>query len=292
MNKLSRLGLILLVLAAGSPARGGTDEPLTVVASIFPLKEFAQAVAGDRAEVELFLPPGAEIHTWQPSARQMLTLNRARLFIYVGAHLEPWAASAVRSREKAGLMVLEASRGMPLLHGDPHVWLDFERDRVIVDRIRDALITLDPGEADLFRKNAADYAARLEKLDRSYREMIATCRVRTLILGGHAAFGYLAERYGLTQEAVYGLSPDSEPTPRHLLEVARLVSEKKIPAIFFETTVSPKLARLLARETGAEALPLSTGVDITPEQAAGGATFISLMEENLKSLQHGLRCRR
>jgi zinc transport system substrate-binding protein len=74
--------------------------------------------------------------------------------------------------------------------------------------------------------------------------------------------------------------------------VARLVSEKKIPAIFFETTVSPKLARLLARETGAEALPLSTGVDITPEQAAGGATFISLMEENLKSLQHGLRCRR
>jgi zinc transport system substrate-binding protein len=179
MNKLSRLGLILLVLAAGSPARGGTDEPLTVVASIFPLKEFAQAVAGDRAEVELFLPPGAEIHTWQPSARQMLTLNRARLFIYVGAHLEPWAASAVRSREKAGLMVLEASRGMPLLHGDPHVWLDFERDRVIVDRIRDALITLDPGEADLFRKNAADSAARLEKLDRSYREMIATCRVRT-----------------------------------------------------------------------------------------------------------------
>jgi zinc transport system substrate-binding protein len=286
------LWLALLLSACVPPAAKPADQArLKVVASIFPLSEFARAVAGDRAEVSLLLPPGAEIHTWQPSARQILRLGQARLFIYVGAHLEPWAQEVVRSQAKSGLKVLEASRGVALVQNDPHIWLDFDQDIRLVARIRSALTELDPGSADAYKKNADSYADGLRRLDLRYRAVLGSCKQRTLVLGGHAAFGYLAARYGLSQVSLYGLSPDSEPTPKHLLEVARRVKEQKIAAVFFESTVNPKLARLLARETGAEALPLNDGANISPAQFAAGLTFLNIMEDNLKSLEHGLRCR-
>lgn len=286
------LGLLVLLLGCVPLSAGPADSVrLKVVASIFPLSEFARAVAGDRAEVSLFLPPGAEIHTWQPSARQVLRLGQAGLFIYVGAHLEPWAQDVVRSQAKSGLKVLEACRGVELLHNDPHIWLDFDQDIRLVEKIRSAMTELDPGSAEVFRKNAETYADKLRRLDERYRALLGSCKQRTLVLGGHAAFGYLAARYGLSQVSLYGLSPDSEPTPKHLLEVAHLVKDQRIAAVFFESTVNPKLARLLAQETGAEALPLNDGANVTPGQFAAGLTFLNIMDDNLKSLGHGLRCR-
>jgi len=293
MRRWAVIGLAGICALALSTRSTATERPvpLRIVASIFPLKEFAREVAGDRGEVTLFLPPGAEVHNWQPTPRQIIKLNQARVFIYVGAHLEPWADEVLRSTSGSGPRPLEVSRGLKLLNNDPHVWLDFELACLIVDRIRDVLIELDPGGAGFYRKNAAAYNETLRALDRKYREALGPCGPRTLVIGGHAAFGYLAARYGFTQVALYGLSPDSEPTPRHLIEVTRQVKQMKTRAVFFEATVNPKLARLLAEETDAEALPLSDGVGLTAEQLALGRTFINIMEENLKSLSHGLRCR-
>ena len=286
------IGLAGLV-TLGPAVRGASAEsraPLRIVASIFPLKEFARQIVGTRGNVELFLPPGAEIHNWQPSPRQIIRLNQAHLFLFVGAHLEPWAEGFVRGRSGPGPKLLEAGQGIELLHNDPHLWLDFELDVRIAERIRDALIELDPEGEGLYRRNSETLIGSLRALDRRYREVLAVCRCRTLVVGGHAAFGYLAARYGFTQVSLYGLSPDSEPTPRHLIEVIRKVKELKIPAVFFEAAVNPKLARLLAEETGAQALPLNDGVGLTVEQAAAKLTFADIMDENLKSLSHGLRC--
>ncbi len=293
MRKPFRLSLVLIAVALGSIAGGaaGRSGRLKVVTSIFPLMDFARAVGGDRAEVNLLLPPGAEIHTWQPSARQILNLNRADLFIYIGQHLEPWADEVARSRRQSDRAVFEASRGKALLGNDPHLWLDFGLDGVIVAGIRDALAALDPQGVDVYRKNAASYIARLEDLDAKFKAALGTCSQRTLVVGGHAAFGYLAARYGLTQIALYGLSPDSEPTPRRMIEITRDIKERRIAAVFFETTVNPKLAKLLAKETGAVALPLSDGANLSPEQAARGFTFLQVMDQDLTSLRHGLRCR-
>jgi len=294
MNRRILPILTLALLAAGlsglaaSPAVGGRVKVMT---SIFPLKEFVREVGGDRVDVSQLLPPGAEIHDWQPSARQIIELNRAGLLICVGGRLEPWAAGAVRNRRKQGRPNLEVSRGEVLVGGDPHVWLDFARDQGIVDAIRAALVALDPQGAEVYRRNAAAYKEKLQALDARFKSGLANCANRILVTGGHAAFGYLAARYGLTQVALYGLSPDSEPTPRHLIEITREVKEKGIKAVFFETTVNPKLARILAKETGAEALPLNDGANLSPEQAAGGLTFIEIMDQNLENLRHGLGCR-
>ena len=283
--------LASLVLSIGPVSDAAEPGRLKVVASIFPLREFAREVAGGRAEVSLFLPPGAEIHNWQPSARQVLNLGQTGLFIFMGARLEPWAEEIARQRLRSGLMVLEASRGAKLLGNDPHLWLDFDQDRAIVERIRESLIELDPEGADLYRRNASSFLEKLRKMDEKYRSALSTCGTRTLVLGGHAAFGYLAARYGLIQVSLYGLSPDSEPTPRHLLSVAGTIKDHDVRAVFFEAAVNPKLARRLAEETGAEALPLNDGTDITAEQLAAGRTFLDIMDDNLKSLKHGLRCR-
>ncbi len=290
--------LVLLMVSlcpAALPASSGAAVPapgkVEVMTSLFPLKEFVREVGGERVSVSQLLPPGAELHDWQPSARQIVDLNRARLLVCVGGGLEPWAELAVRNREKEGRPVLVVSRGEALTGGDPHIWLDFTRDLKIVDAVRAALVAIDPPGAETYRRNAEAYKEKLRALDSRYKTGLSNCANRVLVTGGHAAFGYLAARYGLTQVSLYGLSPDSEPTPRHLIEVTREVKSRNIKAIFFETTVNPALARVLAKETGAEALPLNDGANLSPEQAASGTTFLQVMDRNLENLRRGLACR-
>ena len=287
--------LMVSLCSAALPASSGA--PVTapgrveVVTSIFPLKEFVREVGGERVDVSQLLPPGAELHDWQPSARQVIDLNRAGLLVCVGGGLEPWADLAVRSRRQEGRPVLVVSRGEALVGGDTHIWLDFSRDLKIVDAIRASLVAIDPSGAEAYRRGAEAYKEELRALDARYKAGLTNCANRTLVTGGHAAFGYLAARYGLTQVALYGLSPDSEPTPRHLIEVTREVESRRIKAIFFETTVNPALARVLAKETGAEALPLNDGANLSPEQSASGMTFLQVMDKNLENLRRGLACR-
>lgn len=293
MKRLLVVSSVFATLVLSLGAVSGVRQPgrLKVAVSIFPLREFVGAVAGERADVSLILPPGAEIHSWQPSARQVLGLSGARLFVFIGAGLEPWAEGIVRQRLRSGLKVLEVGHGAKLLGNDPHLWLDFDRDRAVVEGIREALTELDPESAGVYRRNASAFLEKLGTMDDKYRSALRDCEGRTLVVGGHAAFGYLAARYGLIQVPLYGLSPDSEPTPRHLLQLAGTIKDRKVRAVFFEAAVNPKLARRLAEETGAEALPLNDGTDITADQLAAGRTFLDIMDDNLKSLRHGLRCR-
>jgi zinc transport system substrate-binding protein len=288
-------------------------DKIKIVTSVFPLQEFAEAVAGERGEVSLLLPPGAEIHTWQPRASDIIRLSSADVFIYVGAALEPWLYDMMKSVKNPELGVLEASQGLSLLsekvdqpkHGekkntgkhnhehpviDPHVWLDFENDQIIVDRIESLLSELIPEGRPVFKRNALLYKKKLQKLDQKYQEGLRYCLQRTFILGGHAAFGYLARRYHLNQIALYGLSPDSKPTSRKLAEIVDLTKEHQIKVIYFENYVSDELAKVMAKEVGAVTLVLSAGANISKEQLRSGMTFLEIMEKNLENLRHGLHC--
>lgn len=280
-------------------------EPPTikVMASIFPLQEFAQAVAGDRGEVQLLLPPGAEIHAWQPKPSDLVKLSAADVFIFIGAQLEPWADDILRSVRNPALHVIEASKGLSLIgqekggheheHGaiDPHIWLDFANDGKIIEEIAEVLCQLDPGGEVYFLKNAVAYKEKLDDLDAKFRKGLSQCEQKTIVLGGHAAFGYLARRYGLSQISLYGLSPDSKPTPRQLIDVVDYVKENRVGAIFFEINVSNDLARVIAKETEAKTLVLNPGASLPRKQGHSRITFLNLMEENLRNLKNGLRCR-
>jgi zinc transport system substrate-binding protein len=295
------IAIFFVGLIMPSPIKKDVVEKIKIMTSIFPLMEFAKAVVGDRGDVELLLPPGAEVHTWQPKPSDLVRLNTADLFIYIGAELEPWAEDILRSVKEPKLRILEACKELSLPtastainhgHGavDPHVWLDFHNDQTIIDGITDILGEMDPSGASLYKKNAVSYKKKLQDLDLIYTKCLGKCEQRTIILGGHAAFGYLAKRYNLRQVSLYGLSPDSKPTPNQLIDIVELVKELGIKAIYFEVNVSNELAEVIAEETGARTLVLNPGASLSKKQMDSGVSFLEIMQKNLENLKDGLSC--
>jgi zinc transport system substrate-binding protein len=290
-----------LVSGAAAPGK------VRIIATVFPLAEFAREIGGARAEVRLLLPPGADVHTWQPRISDIRGIETADLLVFIGRGLEPWLGSLLGGADTSRLARFEAAAGLKLLpsapdadehdadhgHGalDPHIWLDFQMDQGIADGIAAALARLDPAGAPEFLRAAEGLKSRLKALDAAYEKGLKPCRGRDFILGGHAAFAYLARRYGLHQVAVYGASPDAAPTPKGTAAIIARASKEGIATIFYEPGVGDKMARLIAAETGARIRILYPGHNLTPEQAAAGETFFGLMEANLESLKNGLGCR-
>ena len=297
------VGLVVLT----SPARPAAK--LRILTTVYPLQEFAARIAGDRGDVELLLPPGAGPHTWQPRPGDLVRLAKADLVLAVGAGLEPWLAGLVRGIAPSRVRVVEVSQGLPLLGAagqvederqapgehqagqDPHVWLDFEFAARIVDRIALVLSEADPAGQAVFRSRAQALEADLGALDDEFRAGLAGCAGRSFLVAGHAAFGYFARRYGLKQVALYGPSPDAQPTPRAVVEVVEKARQQGVKAVFYETSVAPDLARAIAREIGARTLVLNAGHNPTRAELVRGRGFFDIMRQNLERLRDGLGCR-
>lgn len=320
MRRFLTLLLCVMVLALGAAGcrkeeKGGTAAgKLRVVTTLFPLYDFARNVAGEKAEVTLLLPPGMEPHSFEPRPEDIVRIHKAALFVYTSPAMEPWAADIIKGAGAKGLVVVDASRGARLLkageeHGheaehrggrgehhdgegtDPHIWLDFANARVMVDNIAAALAERDPANREFYLANARAYSARLAALDERYRAGLATCAKRVFLHGGHFAFGYLADRYGLRYEAAFAVSADAEPTPAKLAGLVRQIREEGLRHVYTEELIDPRTAETIARETGATILMLHGAHTIGRDELARGATFISLMERNLESLRKGLQCR-
>jgi len=291
-------------------AETSQQDRIKIITSILPLADFAHAVCGRYGKVEMLLPPGADVHTWTPRPSDIMKLTNADLFIYIGADLEPWVYDILKSIKNPDLRIIEASRDMLLaaktedhLHADekhesshasiydPHIWLDFEHDLTIIELIEDNLTQILPENGSEFKANAEEYKEKLRELDLKYRNSLDKCPKRVLFMGGHAAFGYLAQRYQLRQISLYGLSPDARPSPKKLLEVVKTAKEHAIEVVFFEANVSPALAEVLAAEVGARTSVLNPGANLTKKEREQGITFIEIMESNLERIKNGLSCK-
>jgi len=298
--------LALCLAAAGSLAAAAAPAKIRIMATVFPLREFAAAVAGERGEATLLLPPGAGVHTWQPRPEDIVRLASCDLLLYIGSGLEPWLPDMLKAFPPGHIRTLEAAAGLAVPGADedeepgpahehvaldPHVWLDFSLDQRIVDRIAAELARIDPAGGPEFEANAGRLKDRLKKLDAEFEAGLSACRGKTIVLAGHAAFGYLARRYGLVQTALYGLSPDAQPKPRDLMKAVDFCRAKGIKTIFFENSVPPDLSETLAREIGGRVLLLQAGHNLTRAQQAKGVGFFELMEGDLAALRDGLGCR-
>ena len=285
-------------LTSPQNSEGAQVSKLKIVTSIFPLMEFARAVAAERGDVSLLLPPGAGVHTWQPRASDITRLASADLFIYIGAGLEPWISDLLRSVPSGRLKTLAAADFLPLgkenagTKGavDPHIWLDFELDRMIVNRIAEVLSEMDPSHTSFYGFGAGRYNEKLDRLDEQFSQSLSQCSHKTILLGGHAAFGYLTRRFRLQQVSLYGFSPDAEPSPSRLMETVEWAKQHKIKAVYAEANASAKMAKVLAGEIHADLLVLNPGVNLNKKEWASGLTFIEIMEENLRNLKKGLLC--
>jgi zinc transport system substrate-binding protein len=312
------LGLILLV--AGSACQPqeqqtGKVKQLTVVTTLFPLYDFTKNIVVDKALVTLLLPPGVEAHSFEPKAGDVLKVNTADLFIFTGKFMEPWADNLLKGVDNKKLLVVDASKGIALVEGenghrhsqgngkkhndlghnshgkiDPHIWLDLGMAQKMVTNILEALEARDPSNKDFYKKNADAYIMKLVDLDTQYTKGFLTCKKNLFVHGGHFAFNYLAKRYNLQYISAYHGSPDSEPSPKQIISMKKKMQENNIQYVYYEELVAPRLANVLAQETGARLMKLHGAHNVSKEDFERDISFLAIMEENLKNLKVGLEC--
>ena len=304
LTALQRGALAVALLLSACDQSAGPSGKLLVVASFYPLYEFAREVAGPSAHVVSLMPSGVEPHNWEPSPQDVTRIRNARLFIYNGAGFEPWVAKLVQEAAISGPLPVRASEGIPLLttgsaprigaHDqavpDPHVWLDPVLAQSMVETIRAALVTVDAAHAALYTDNARAFTVKLQRLHEAFVHGLRHCARREVVTS-HAAWAYLAKRYGLAVVPVMGVALESEPSPAQLASIVRFARDKHVKYIFFETLASPRLAETLAREVGAATLRFNPVEGVTREDAAAGRGYLALMEDNLANLRIALECR-
>lgn len=286
------LGLAAALVVAGCGTSAATPGELTVVATIYPLAEFARRIAGAPVKVHTLIPPGVEAHDYEPTPKDVAGLARARLFIYNGAGFEPWAERLLPQLPE-GTQRVNATEGLPLVRTDggvdPHVWLDPVLAQEQVERILAALVRADPARRFRYEANAAALRAELAALDAAYRQGLQACRRKEFITA-HAAFGYLARRYGLRVIAVSGLAPEAEPSASRVKEIVQQARRAGIRVVFVEPLGERRVAETIAREVGGTTAVLDPLEGLTVAAQRAGKNYFTVMHENLDQLAQGLDC--
>lgn len=289
-------------------------EKLIVFASLYPQYDFARRVAGDLAEVKLLLPPGAESHSYEPAPSDMAAIAAADLFIYTGEYMEPWAKRmADAAATPGGVAIVDASAGIRLLaaenagdhdadgddHGDghdhhhhgfdPHIWLDPVLALRMVDCIADAFIQRDPANKEVYEANAAVLKNELKTLDAEFRRTVDNAARRTLVFGERFAFAYFFRRYGLDYVGAYrSCAPGAEPGMKAVIGVIDYVRANQARFIYLEETARPRITSVVAEETGATPLRVSSLHNLGAEQHGADPGFVGIMKANMDAFAKGL----
>ena len=286
MFRRTLVGLAVLALSAcGSPGPDTGDSKLTVVASFYPLQYLAERIGGDRVSVTSLTKPGAEPHDLELTPQDVAALARTDLVVYLNG-FQPAVDKAVDAQAfdvTASADLSAAQQGAV----DPHFWLDPVRLKSVAAALADRLSAADPAGAATFKANAATVAADLATLDKDFRTGLAGCTIRTLVTS-HTSFGYLADRYGLRQVGITGLTPETEPDAGRLAEVSRLVRAQGVRTIYYETLVSPAVADTIAQEAGVGTAVLDPLEGLTDRSP--GQDYLAVMRANLASLKKGQAC--
>lgn len=285
---------LLLLSGCSKTSESGSESGIKVVAAFYPLAWAAEHVGGQAVEVEDLTPPGVEPHDLELKASQVRDISGADLIAYIGSGFQPAVDDVAGQLDES--QRYDPLQGRDLLHGtpeggeadsseiDPHLWLDPTLMASIVDELTARLVEIDPDRAEGFQERSAALQEELAQLDEEFRDGLGGCS-RHDIVTSHAAFAYLAARYGLNQVSVAGIDPESEPTPGRLADVARFVTDNEVTTIFFEELAPQDVAETLARETGAS-IEVLTPIENRPEDG----DYLDAMRRNLSALREALDC--
>ncbi len=270
------------------------NNKILITASFYPLYFFSQEIAGNQAEVINLTKTGVEPHEFEPSTKDLLTLNKSQLLIVNGLSFESWLEEFAREPENQHLEILKTAEGLTALEHeqkltDPHVWLDPVLAQAQVKVITQKLKEIDAINSNFYEQNQEKLITELQKLDQEFKSGLANCQ-KNKIITSHAAFAYLAKRYNFEQIAIQGLNPEEDPSPQKIATAAKLAKEHKLNYIFFETLVSPKIAQTIAKETGASTLVFNPIEGLNKEDEINGKNYFSIQRENLANLRLALNC--
>ncbi|MEU6656672.1 metal ABC transporter substrate-binding protein [Streptomyces sp. NPDC046900] len=298
------LGIAALSACSTDSAAAGNTDKFDVVASFYPMAFLAEQVGGDHVHVTSLTQPGQEPHDLEISARQTAQLQESDAVLYL-KNLQPSVDDAVAQSEiktkidAASLTTLEehgnevgghaaehdTHQGEESGGKDPHIWLDPVRYAQVAEGVGKAFEKADPDHAADYRKNTAALVKRLDGLDTEFKAGLANTKTKVFVTT-HAAFGYLAERYGLTEEAINGLDPESEPSAARVKDLEKMAKADGVTTVFYETLVSDKTAKTIAQDARLKTDVLDPIEGITDKSR--GKDYFAVQEANLKALQTAL----
>lgn len=331
MKKTLIWALLCALLLSGCGETGAPEteknDKLQIVATVFPAYDFARAVAGDRAEVRLLLPPGAESHSYEPTPADILAVQECDLFIYLGGESDAWVDTIVDAVERTGEtmrmvdsvdmleeMTVEGMQAMPghdhhhhdeedatacteehshdlgaVVDMDKHVWTSPRNAAKITRDIGEKLKQMDPEGGAEYQANAERYASQIDALDQEFAQFFQSLPDRTIVFGDRFPLRYFAEEYDLHYYAAFpGCSTQTEPSAATIAFLTEKVREEHIPTVFYIEFSNHLVADSIAEATGTRTAMFHTCHNISPDDLAAGETYLSLMQRNLQTLQSSL----
>lgn len=303
MKRLIAILLCLCLMLCGctaKPEKPHDETKLQIVCTSFPAYDFAREIAGDRAELTLLIKPGSEVHSYEPTPKDMIRIQESDLFICNGGESEQWAETLITPKlntiymmdcvdtvEESADGIYNAEDGEPEL--DEHVWTSPLNAIKISEEICNALCKLDTDNAEAYKTNFAAYKAQLMALDREFRQVIKNSGKHTLVFADRFPMRYFALEYGLDCYAAFpGCSSETEPSAKTVAYLIDRVREDKIPAVLYMEFSNQKMADVICEDTGCRKLPFYSAHSVSAEQFEQGVSYLDLMRINLNSLKEAL----
>ena len=303
MKRLIAALLCLCLMLCGctaQPEKPHDETKLQIVCTSFPAYDFAREIADDRAELTLLIKPGSEVHSYEPTPKDMIRIQESDLFICNGGESEQWAKTLVTPElntiymmdcvdtvEESADGIYNAEDGEPEL--DEHVWTSPLNAIKISEEICNALCKLDTDNAEAYKTNFAAYKAQLMALDREFRQVIKNSGKHTLVFADRFPMRYFALEYGLDCYAAFpGCSSETEPSAKTVAYLIDRVREDKIPAVLYMEFSNQKMADVICEDTGCKKLPFYSAHSVSAEQFEQGVSYLDLMRINLNSLKEAL----
>ncbi len=320
LKKIASVALILVlalsVLSSCAPAAAGSEKSgLSIVSTVFPSYDFArQITAGTDAEVTLLLQPGEEVHSFDPTSQDIIRIQNADLFLYVGGENDTWVESVLAGLDKRvntfrmmdyvtlyeeelveGMQPEEEEEDAAATEGeeehewDEHVWTAPVNAIAIVKSMTAELIKIDPANAKAYQANADAYVAKLETLDASFWDVVNAASRKTVVFADRFPVRYFVEEFGLSYYAAFpGCSTETEPSAATVASLIDHVKAENIPVVFYIELSNQQMANTVAEATGAKTMLFHTCHNVSKAEFDGGATYLSLMENNLIALKAAL----
>ncbi|MDR1566244.1 MAG: metal ABC transporter substrate-binding protein [Treponema sp.] len=299
--------LAAVLPAGGRRDAGRADGKINVVATIFPPYDFIREIAGDKVNLTMLLPPGAESHSFEPTPQDIITVQNCDVFIYVGGESDAWVETILESMDTSRMEIITFMDCVEVVEElvvegmeeeeeeaegpeyDEHVWTSPKNAQLIVQKIAGVLAQRDGPNAAEYEKNTASYLAKLADLDASFRNMVSGAKRKTFIFGDRFPFRYFADAYGLNYFAAFpGCSTETECSAATVAFLVDKVRAEKIPVVFHIELSNEKIADTICEETGAKKLLLHAVHNISKRDFDRGENYYGLMSQNLQNLKQAL----
>lgn len=296
-----------------------SDGKISIVTTIFPYYDFVRQLAGDKADIRLLLSPGSDPHSYEPTPSDIVAIENCDLFIYNGGESDEWVDGVLSSIENKNVKVMKMMEYVTLRHEqsmdhnhehaehedmddndeghdheegeeyDEHIWTSIRNAERMSASIADELISLDSKNSDYYNEKKADYISSLDSLDKKFTEVANNKKRDTLVFGDRFPFLYFVSDYNLGYECAFpGCSHETEPSTAVVSHLIDFTRENNIPVVFYLELSSGKIAQIISEDSSAKIMQFSSCHNVTKEDFENGATYISVMEQNLEALKEAL----